>query len=117
AHVALHRQVRRESFFDVNEVTIAESSFSGYWAQQVFLTDWLRFEGGLRGDFFVFSVKNRLSPRALDPRSDPNFTGVPIDGYTTDGIVSPKANLVATPARGPDLSLDSGAGFHSYAAP
>ncbi len=61
--VTLKRAIRRTSFFTVNDVYVREHSFSGYWAQQIFFTDWLRFEGGIRGDFFVFDVNNRLPER------------------------------------------------------
>ena len=69
-HIKLQRAVRRTSFFTVNDVYIQEHSFSGYWAQQIFFTDWLRFEGGLRGDFYIFDVNNRLPSRAPIRTSD-----------------------------------------------
>src|SRR5262249_49885992 len=53
-HVTLQRQVRRQSFFVVNNVAVRESSFSGYVAQQIFFSDWLRLETGFRGDFYTF---------------------------------------------------------------
>ena len=70
-HVTLQRAVRRTSFFTVNDVYVQEHSFSGYWAQQIFFTDWLRFEGGLRGDFFIFDVEQPAAepgPRSELPR-------------------------------------------------
>ena len=109
AHVTLKRQVRRESFFTVNDVYVQVHSFSGYWGQQVFPTEWLRFDGGLRGDFFVFDVRNRLPAQGPDP----NFTQVLLDGRTTEGTVSPKANLIFGPFRNTELYLDFGRGFHS----
>jgi outer membrane receptor protein involved in Fe transport len=108
-HVTLQRQVRRNSFFTVNDVYVKEHSFSGYWAQQIFFTDWLRFEGGLRGDFFVFDVNNRLPRQGPDP----NFGAVFLDGRTTDGLVSPKANLIFTPLENTDVYINFGEGFHS----
>jgi outer membrane receptor protein involved in Fe transport len=113
AHVALHRQIERENFFTVNKISVAETSFAGYWGQEIFFTDWLRFEGGLRGDVFVYSVKNALPPGAANPASDPNFTGVTIDGQETVGIFSPKANLVVTPVTDTDVYLNFGEGYHS----
>jgi hypothetical protein len=59
----------------VNKNSVAETSFAGYWGQEIFFTDWLRFEGGLRGDV-VYSVKNALPPGAADPASIRTFTGV-----------------------------------------
>lgn len=108
-NVAVHRQVRRNRFFTVSKVHVVERSVSPYISQQVFLTDWLRFEGGLRGDVFTFDVENRLK----SGRTDPTFTAFPIDGSTSDSIVSPKANLVFTPEPETDIYLNFGTGFHS----
>src|SRR5262249_59277986 len=105
----LQRAVRRTSFFTVNDVYIRQHSFSGYWAQQIFFTDWLRFEGGLRGDVFVFDVNNRLPGQGPDP----NFSPVYLNGRTSQGLVSPKANLIITPVPDTDIYLNFGEGFHS----
>ncbi len=107
--VAVHRQVRRRRFFTVNRSRVVERSVSGYLAQQIDVTDWLRFDGGLRGDWFSFDVDDRL-PRQ---RRDPSFRAVPIEGRATDGLVSPKANLVLTPEPATDVYLNFGTGFHS----
>jgi hypothetical protein len=109
----LWRQVRRNRFFPVNRLRVTERSFSGWMGQEVFFTDWMRVEAGLRGDVFVFSGRNRLPLSALDPATDPNFTGTYIDGNTTAGIVSPKANLIVTPEPATDVYLNFGEGFHS----
>ena len=116
--VALHRQTKRNRFFTVTKSQITERSFSGYWSQQVFFTDWLRFEGGLRGDFFTFDVRSLL-PRnqGANPRfngvANTNFRSFAIYGDTTDGIVSPKANLIFSPEADTDVYLNFGTGFHS----
>lgn len=109
AHVTLKRQVRRESFFTVNDVYVDESSYSGYWAQNFFFTDWLRLEAGVRGDWFDFNVANRLPTQGPDP----NFGYVYLNGNNTEGQVSPKANLVLTPADDTEVYLNFGQGFHS----
>jgi outer membrane receptor protein involved in Fe transport len=108
-HIKLQRSVRRTSFFTVNEVYVREHSFTGYWGQQIFFTDWIRFEGGLRGDFYIFDVNNRLPQQRIDP----NFHSVYLNGYTTAGLPSPKANLIITPVENTDLYLNFGRGFHS----
>ena len=86
--------MRRTSFFTVNDVYVREHSFSGYWAQQIFFTDWLRFEGGLRGDFFVFDVNNRLPRQGRDP----NFSAVFLNGRTSDGHREPEGQPDHHPA-------------------
>jgi hypothetical protein len=115
--VALHRQLRRQRFFTLSRVHVDERSFSGYWAQTVFFTDWLRFEGGLRGDWFVFDVQDRL-PRTnrLPATAGPTTAGdgpFRVDGKVTDGIVSPKANLILTAHPTTEVYLNFGTGFHS----
>ena len=94
----------------MNDVYVQEHSFSGYWAQQIFFTDWLRFEGGLRGDFFFFDVEQ---PAAAARAPIPNFDAVYLNGYTTAGLPSPKANLILTPLEDTELYLNFGRGFHS----
>ena len=108
-NVALHRQVRRNRFFAVNKLHIDESSVSGFLQQQVNFNDWLRFEGGVRGDQFWFSTRNRLPEQ--DP--DPNFESVYIDGGTQAGIVSPKANVILSPLENLDFYFNFGTGYHS----
>jgi len=107
--VALWHQVRRNRFFATNKVAVQEQSVSPYWAQQIFLTDWARLEGGLRGDIFFFDVRNRLPAQA----EDTNFEAVPINGSETDFLVSPKANLVLGPWHNSEAYLNFGYGFHS----
>ena len=108
-NVALWRQVRRNRFFAVNKLHVDQSSLSAFLQQQVIFNDWVRFEGGLRGDQFWFSTRDRLPSQAPDP----NFESVFIDGGTQDGIVSPKANLIFSVAPQTDVYLNYGNGFHS----
>src|SRR5262249_34081686 len=107
--VALHRQVRRQRFFTVNQLGVEERSVSGFLQQQVFVTDWLRFEGGLRCDVFFFDGHNQLPQQA----DDPNFAADLIRGNAVHSIVSPKANLIITPVTDTDIYLNFGNGFHS----
>ncbi len=108
-NVALHRQVRRQRFYTINQLNVEEQSVSGYTSHQVFLTDWLRIEGGLRGDVFFFDGRNRLPAQGTDP----NFEAVRIDGNESDGLVSPKFNLILTPVTDTDIYLNFGEGYHS----
>jgi outer membrane receptor protein involved in Fe transport len=121
-NVALHRQVERARFYTINEMSVQEDTVSAWMQHQVFLTDWLRVEAGLRGDVFFFDGSNRLpntvstDPNcnpAADPTCDRNFTAVFIAGNSTNSIVSPKANVVLTPLPETDIYLNYGNGFHS----
>lgn len=127
--VALWRQVQRNRFFAVNKVGVGEQSVSAYWGQQIFFTDWARLEGGLRGDVFFFDVRNRLPQQNVDPNFSclPNAdglcpsSGVPtnndgavlIQGNITQGLPSPKVNLVLGPWYDTDVYANFGYGFHS----
>ena len=108
-HVALHRQVERERFFTIDRLAVDERSLGGYLSEQVFFTDWIRLEFGLRADAFFFVGFDRL-PRQ---RPDPNFDPVRIAGRTMDSALSPKANLIITPIENTDVYLNFGEGFHS----
>lgn len=108
--VALQRQVRRNPFYVINKVGVAEQSVSGWWGQQIFLTEWARLAGGVRGDVFFFNVRNRLpAQQALDA----NFDEVFIKGNEVKGLASPKANLVLGPWANTELYGNFGYGFHS----
>lgn len=107
--VSLHRQVRRQRFFTVNQVAVSERSVGTYLTNEVFLTDWARFEFGLRGDVFTFDGRNRLPRQKVDP----NFKAVLISGSTSDSIISPKANLILSPLDDTEVYLNFGEGFHS----
>jgi outer membrane receptor protein involved in Fe transport len=121
-NVALHRQVQRQRFYTINQLTVQEDTVSAWMQQQIFLTDWLRLETGLRGDVFFFNGSDNLPSSvttdmncdpAIDPRCDRNFTAVRIAGNSTNSIVSPKLNLVITPMPDTDIYLNYGNGFHS----
>jgi hypothetical protein len=114
SNLGLYRQVERNRFFTVNLVDVQQTSFSGYTTHQAFFTDWMRLEVGLRGDLYYFDVGNRLPGEFLDPTADPNFNAVYIDGNSSsDGIASPKVNLVLTPLPTTDVYVNFGTGFHS----
>ena len=102
ADVGLFRQQRRQRFATTQKAEVWENAFSGYTQHELFVREWLRFIAGLRGDVFVFYVKDHSSREA------------------TDGIVSPKASLIVSPFTNPaslwcqtDLFLNFGMGYHS----
>lgn len=108
-NVALHRQVQRNRFYTVNELGVQEDTVTPWMEHQVFLTDWLRIETGVRGDVFFFNGNNRLPVQG----SDPNFVPQVVQGNSTDSVVSPKVNVVITPLPETDVYLNYGNGFHS----
>lgn len=112
--VTVYNQQKRNRYFTASKVFVEESSFSGYYTQQITFTDWLRFEGGLRGDAFTFDVHNLLpASQGGRKRGNVNLGTFPVSGYENDAIVSPKANLIITPEPNTEIYLNYGDGFHS----
>ena len=107
--VSLQRQVRRSSFFTSQPHGVSEHSVSGYWGSRSFPTDWIRLEGGLRGDFFIFDVRQPPAQQGVDP----NFDRSSSTAAPPTASPSPKANLVLTPLANTDVYLNFGYGFHS----
>jgi outer membrane receptor protein involved in Fe transport len=112
ADVGLFHQQRRQRLGATTKVNVEERSFSGYLQQEFFLREWVRFQVGLRGDFFLFDVNDRLPASASE--------AMRIQGNTTDGIVNPKANLIVSPFRNTrgvwrntEFFLNFGMGYHS----
>jgi hypothetical protein len=107
--LALRRDVRRSRFFVVNDLHIEENSLSGYLEEQLFPTDWMRVELGLRGDVYFMYGRNRLPEQKPDPNFDANF----IQGSQVQGLPSPKANVVLSLLPETEFYLNFGLGFHS----
>jgi len=108
-HVALRRQVQRQSFYTINQVAVAEQSVAGFLQHHVHLTNWARIEAGLRGDVYFFDGRDQLPGQAADHQ----FEEVRISGNKTESIVSPKASLIFGPVVDTELYLNFGTGFHS----
>lgn len=109
ARVSLHRQVARRRFFTVSATRVIIDTAAFLLGQEVILNDWLRIDGGLRGDLSWWRVGNRLPAQ---PR-DPDFDAVPISGTASDAIVSPKLNVILSPRADVELYLNAGGGYHS----
>ena len=69
--LALHRQVRRNRFFTVNQLAVSERSLGSYFANEIFFADWIRLEVGLGGDVFFVDGRNRCRGSAATPTSTP----------------------------------------------
>ncbi|MGH7492623.1 MAG: TonB-dependent receptor [bacterium] len=77
------------------------------WAQEdLTFSAAVRLQLGVRADYFTFNVEDHLenAPGATLPHAS---------GYSQETILSPKANLVISPARALDLFFNIGSGFHS----
>ncbi len=61
-------------------------------------TRWFRTTTGLRGDLYTFAVTSNLAANS---------------GHRTAALLSPSASMVFAPARGTELYVSGGFGFHS----
>ncbi len=96
--VALRKTSQRKTLSTVREDDVYEMNLSGFGQVEVFWTDWLRTQAGLRGDLYYFDVDSDLAANS---------------GSKWDGIVSPKAGLVLGPWADTEFYLNGGLGFHS----
>lgn len=76
------------------------------WAQEeLIFSPRVRLQLGLRGDYFTYDVEDHLEGAPSDlPHAS---------GFAQKTILSPKANLVISPAHAFDIFLNLGTGFHS----
>jgi hypothetical protein len=85
------------------QADIRQKSMSLFANQEFVFSSRLRMEAGLRGDYFIFDLEDRLR----------DSTAGDLSGYVQQTIVSPKANLVFSPVESWQIFLNGGGGFHS----
>lgn len=99
--VRIRKSIQTEN--SINEVNMA------FWLEEDLVFSRLfKLQLGLRGDYFTF--------HSIDHLDYPEFpgNGLPHEsGYAQSAILSPKLNLVLSPASNFDLFLNLGTGFHS----
>jgi len=102
-HNQLWHVTKRERLQNQANADVHETSFSLYMQEDYRISRTLRLELGLRGDIFLFEVKDRLN------------AGLPGDvtGFVSQSIIGPKGDLVFSPSDDWDIYLDAGSGFHS----
>jgi TonB-dependent receptor-like protein len=101
-HARLGTQTKRTVTGTTVDTDVYEASYSPYLKLELRPLPWLRLVGGVRGDFFTFDVRNRCSGCATQPA-----------GWTTSGLVTPKASVIFGPWAGTELFLNYGQGYHS----
>src|SRR5574341_726200 len=115
--VGLFDQTNRRRTVKLGKVSATESNndieqtnLAWFAQQEIKPTDWLRTQIGVRLDHFMFDV---------NPKGDPAMIVIPIAGSGSATIANPKLNFIFTPlkdgqvAKGTDLFLNFGGGFHS----
>jgi outer membrane receptor protein involved in Fe transport len=94
----------------LNNNDIEQTNLGWFAQQEIKPTDWLRTQISVRLDNFIFDVKQK---------GDQTTIVDPISGSGSASIVNPKLNFILTPfkdsnvAKGTDLFLNFGGGFHS----
>ncbi len=79
------------------------------WVQdELIINPKIRFQLGLRGDYFTFNVEDHL-----DTLSDETVTLPHASGYAQELMLNPKFNMVYSPIQSLDVFLNFGRGFHS----
>ncbi|NJN69442.1 MAG: TonB-dependent receptor [Nitrospira sp.] len=77
-------------------------SYSPFVKAEVQPLPWIRFSGGVRGEFFTFDVSNRCATCVEQP-----------DGRKGSGIVLPKMSMILGPWAKTEFFVNYGEGFHS----
>jgi outer membrane receptor protein involved in Fe transport len=77
-------------------------SYSPFVKAEVEPLPWVRFSGGVRGEYFTFDVSNRCAACAERPA-----------GQKGSGMVLPKMSMILGPWAKTELFLNYGEGFHS----
>ena len=102
-----HSPNRRRLTQSVNSGIIERNLY--LWAQEeLIINPKLRFQIGLRGDYFTFNVEDHLDTVM-------NETGIlpHASGYAQEAMLNPKFNIVYSPIASSDVFLNFGTGFHS----
>ncbi len=101
-HAKLGTQTRRfptGTTIDSNAFTV---SYSPFVKAEVQPLPWVRFSGGVRGEFFTFDVSNRCITCAEQPA-----------GQKGSGLVLPKMSMILGPWAKTEFFVNYGEGFHS----
>lgn len=105
--VALWHSPDKERFENFTDCGVAQRNYYLWVQEEIILSPKLRFNLGLREDYFTFNVNDRTI-------LDSNSTPLPhASGFEQQNIVSPKVNITFTPVKNFDIFLNSGLGFHS----
>ncbi|MEX2579995.1 MAG: TonB-dependent receptor plug domain-containing protein [Verrucomicrobiales bacterium] len=95
---ALYNTVARRRIGTVRSDGAYETNLSGFANQELIVNDWLKLNGGIRGDLFYFDVDSN------DPLNS---------GNEWAGMASPKLGAVFGPWHDTEFYTNWGGGFHS----
>ena len=102
-----HSPNRRRLTQSVNSDIIEQNLF--LWAQEeLIINPKIRFQLGLRCDYFTFNVEDHLDTLSNEMVVLPHASG-----YAQEVMFNPKFNMVFSPIESSDVFLNFGTGFHS----
>lgn len=102
-----HSPNRRRLTQNVNSDIIEHNLF--LWAQEeLIINPKIRFQLGLRCDYFTFNVEDHLDTLSNEMAVLPHASG-----YAQEVMFNPKFNMVFSPIESSDVFLNFGTGFHS----
>jgi outer membrane receptor protein involved in Fe transport len=102
--VQLFRQTRRQRIGTTADAFIKQKNLSFYGQEELRFSEFVKLQIGLRGDVLFYDVADRI------PESTNHMS---VSGSVTKAVITPKMNLVVSPASSLDLFLNVGGGFHS----
>jgi len=88
--------------------SVVETNMAFWMEEDLVFSRLFKIEAGLRGDYFVFDVRDHLEKTVAADNGLPH-----VSGYDQAGILSPNLNLVLSPTRYLDIYQNGGTGFHS----
>ncbi|GKS65988.1 TonB-dependent receptor [Nitrospira sp.] len=101
-HTKLGTQTLRRPTGTTIDSDARSVSYSPFVKLEVQPVSWLRFSGGVRGEFFTFDVSNRCATCVEQP-----------DGRKGSGIVLPKMSMILGPWARTEFFVNYGEGVHS----
>lgn len=101
-HTKLGTQTLRVPTGTTIDSDVLSVSYSPFVKAEIQPLPWIRFSGGVRGEFFTFDVSNRCATCAEQP-----------DGRKGSGIILPKMSMILGPWAKTEFFVNYGEGFHS----
>ena len=92
-----------------SDAGIMERNIFSWLEEEFIFSPKFRIQGAIRADYFTFNVNDNVAS-ALTLTD----TGLPhASGFSQQGIISPKFNMVYSPIKSLEIYLNAGSGFHS----
>ena len=106
--VSLWKSPDRIRMSAMTDHTVSEKNMAFWLEEDLVFGPKLKIQMGLRGDYFTFDVTDHLQFASFPGNGLEHASG-----YAQAAILSPKLNIVLSPAKILDIYLNGGTGFHS----